>query len=111
MGIVQTIERRLILTFHLVESIIPRFGGVRTLPDGKREATPLLQLQPAIELSLHARYALIPRRGFGRDKQSHTANTWKRSDIAAHHVPSRAEKLLRSGGWEGTLSPLIVMIT
>jgi hypothetical protein len=54
---------------------------------------------------------LIPRRGFGRDQQSHTANTWKRSDIAAHHVPSRAEKLLRSGGWEGTLSPLIVMIT
>jgi hypothetical protein len=110
MGIVQTIERRLILTFHLVESIIPRFGGVRTLPDGKREATPLLQLQPAIELSLHARSALIPRRGFGRDQQSHRKHLETQRYRGAP-CRSHAEKLLRLARWEGTLSPLIVMIT
>jgi hypothetical protein len=104
----QTIERRLIHAFHLVERIIPRFGGstdFSLVRDGS--SCLLLEAGPATALSLQTRYAMVTVAAWG-DQQFH-ATARRRCDIA--DILRTLKKLLRSIRWEGTLSPLIFMIT
>jgi hypothetical protein len=62
----QTIERRLIHAFHLVERIIPRFGGstdFSLMRDGS--SCLLLEAGPATALSLQTRYAMVTVAAWG----------------------------------------------
>ena len=76
----QTIERRLIHTFHLVERIIPRFRGstdFSLVRDGSSRLLP--EAGPAIALSLQTRSAMVTV-GLGATQQFH-ATAWRRCDI------------------------------
>ena len=104
----QTIERRLIHAFHLVERIIPRFRGstdFSLLRDGS--SCLLFEAGPAIALSLQTRSAMVTVAACGDP----TVPYYRLETLRYRGHPPRPEKLLRSIRWEGTLSPLIFIIT